>query len=67
MPNCDWGRPCSCEDCREIDENLSKNMKCCQCDKKAEKYTRVLTTDRKGVTGYITTAYCKDHYPDRVR
>jgi hypothetical protein len=58
MPNCDWGRPCNCSDCAtEI-----QNNKCCKCDDYSSNFTRSLITDRKGISGYITSGYCEGHY-----
>ncbi len=52
MPNCDWGRPCDCKECRTV----YKNIDCPNCG-----FTNVVAivretvgyvTDRKGISSY---------------
>ena len=59
MPNCDWGRPCSCYEC--IAADIPKECK--YCKEKPIHTIRELETDRKGMTGYVTIGYCIEHKP----
>src|SRR5215471_6919053 len=55
QPNCDWGRPCNCSECRE---NNTREI----CDVCHEGHTIhldvVYDTDRKGVPFNSFTNYC---------
>ena len=57
MPNCDWGRPCNCNDC--IDTHIP--TECSYCKEKPIVTIRILETDRKGMTGYSTFGFCNEH------
>jgi hypothetical protein len=52
MPNCDWGRPCDCIDCRTVYEKI----KCTECGfENTVPIVRIVkgySVDKKGVGGY---------------
>lgn len=64
MPNCDWGRPCTCSDCF----SRAKPTHCCRfkCDKVATRSFSEDTYDRKGVSGIEITSYCDLHYKEHL-
>jgi predicted RNA-binding Zn-ribbon protein involved in translation (DUF1610 family) len=52
MPNCDWGRPCDCKDCRTTYEKVA----CPNCGFQKTisivRDTIGFSTDNKGIGGY---------------
>ncbi|KAK3947969.1 hypothetical protein QBC32DRAFT_69541 [Pseudoneurospora amorphoporcata] len=61
-PNCDWGRPCNCSECREA----AREPICEICKVNSTAYqSESLGRDRKGVLGYHFTSFCGECWAKR--
>lgn len=71
MPNCDWGRPCECSECRtDLEERTAKICAACDADLNGSGVERYYETDysvdRKGIGGYYARYYCKNCHAKNV-
>jgi len=64
MPNCDWGRPCNCRECTE----MNRRDKCDICNESKTILTHSqYEMDRKGRSSYEFINYCQKCWEEKKR